>query len=302
LIRPLGSLIIRAVEGSRTLAWRVRKAGRLLVALVLAAGVLASAPRGSIADDDSTSFRDLATASDYRVRVAAALALGKSKSPGARPALEKALGDAHPAVRSAAAAALGSLGDARALPALKSALDKEDTPDVRASIDRTMKRLSTGSANPVPGAGPAQSKAKFLVSVGKLENRSGVSAASSTLKTSTRTRMAQVPGVEVLADGADAAAEGRSRNLPTFTVDGSLTRLDKQQGKDNIGYQAKVEYLVRKLPDQKLTGTLRGSAAAFADTKEVHGDGELVQLQSDAIAAAVDSALKGVSPALEAGK
>jgi HEAT repeat protein len=294
--------MIRAVEGSRTLAWRVRKAGRLLVALVLAAGVLTSAVGASplaIADDDTTSFRDLATATDYRVRVAAALALGKSKSPGARPALEKALGDAHPAVRSSAAAALGSLGDARALPALKSALDKEETPDVRAAIDRTMKRLSTGGATT---AGPAQAKAKFLVSVGKLENRSGISAASSTLKTSTRTRMSQVPGVEVLADGADAAAEGRSRHLPTFTVDGSLTRLDTQQGKDNIGYQAKVEYLVRKLPDQKLTGTLRGSAAAFADTKEVHGDGELAQLQSDAIAAAIDSALKGVSPALEAGK
>jgi hypothetical protein len=253
---------------------------------VLAAGVLTSAPRGSVADDDSASLRDLATASDYRLRVASALALGKSKSPGARPALEKALGDAHPAVRSAAAAALGALGDARALPALKTALDKEETADVKGEIGRTIKRLN----------------AKFLVVFGKLENRSGVSTAAPTLKASTRARMAEVPGVEVLADGANAAAEGKSRNLPAFTVDGTLTLLDKQQGKDNIGYQAKVEYLVRKAPDQKLTGTLRGSAAAFADTKEVRGDGELAQLQSDAISAAVDSALKGASPALEAGK
>jgi hypothetical protein len=277
---------------------RVRRAVRLALTVLLTASVLTAAPRGSVADDDSASFRDLATATDFRIRVAAALALGKSTSPGARPALEKALTDPHPAVRAAAAAALGALGDARALPALRSALDKEDNASAKAAIDRTVKRLSSS-----PSATPAapQAKPKFLVSVGKLENRSGIATATPALKANTRARMAKVPGVEVLVEGTDPVVEGKARNLPAFTVDGTLTRLDKQQGADNVGYQAKVEYLVRKMPDQKLTGTMRGSAAAFADTKEVHGEGELVQLQSDAIAAAVDSALKGVSPALEAG-
>ncbi len=255
---------------------------------------------GPIADDDGASFRDLATASDYRVRVSAALALGKSRSPGARPALEKALGDAHPAVRAAAAAALGAAGRRAGRSRRSRAPSTRRTPaSVKAELDRTMKRLSGPSATSATSA-PAQAKPKFLVSVGKLENRSGVATATPALRASTRSRMAQVPGVEVLADGTDAGLEGKSRNLPAFTVDGSLTKLDKQEGTDNIGYAARVEYLVRKMPDQKLTGTMRGSAAAFADTKEVRGQSELAQLQSDAIAAAVDSALKGVSPALEA--
>src|SRR5262245_13790554 len=84
--------------------------------------------------DDSTAFRDLATGTDFRLRVAAALALGKSTSPGARAALEKALGDAHPAVRAAAAAALGALGDGRSIPALKAALAGEAAANVKAQI------------------------------------------------------------------------------------------------------------------------------------------------------------------------
>jgi hypothetical protein len=59
--------------------------------------------------------------------------------------------------------------------------------------------------------------------------------------------------------------------------------------------------MVRKVPDQKLIGTLRGNASALADANQVRGEGELAQLRGDAIAAAVDSALKGAQPALEAG-
>jgi hypothetical protein len=264
-----------------------------VIAGLLGVLVLAGVPEVGTAQDDSSAFRDLATGSDFRVRVAAALALGKSRSPGARPALEKALGDAHPSVRAAAAAGLGALGDARAAPALKRALDKETTVTVRAQIESTITRLA--------GSGPAQ-KARFLVSVGKLENKSGVSGPvlASALKSSTRARMAQVPGVEVVAEGADVAVEGKSRNLPAFTVDGSLTQLSKKQSSDGVSFSARVEYLIKRMPDQALKGTMSGVAQAAADAKEIRGQSELSQLQLDAVAAAIDSALKGASPALEA--
>ena len=272
-----------------------RRAASALLAGVLASLVLVSAVPVSRAQDDSAAFRDLATGSDFRIRVAAALALGKSKASGARPALEKALGDPHAAVRSAAAAALGSLGNAASLPALQAASAREASPDVKAEIDRTIKRLQAAPA-------VAQKKARFLVSLGRLENRSGVSSATllPALRTSTRLKMALVPGVEVLAEGADAAEAGRSRNLPAFTLDGSLTQLAKRQGSDGIGYAARVEYLIRKMPDQTLKGTMSGAAQALADAKEIRGQGELAQLQIDALSAAVDSAFKGASPALEA--
>jgi hypothetical protein len=272
---------------------------RWLGAALLAAAVIASSPTVSRAQDDAAAFRDLATASDFRVRVAACLVLGKSRSPGARGALERALADTHPGVRAAAAAGLGSLGDARAVPALKAAQGSETSDDVKAVIARSLGRLAQLPATPAPAAA---AKPKFLVSVGKIENKSGVagSTLAPALKTSTRSRMALVPGVELLAEGTDPSVEGKSRNLPAFTVDATLTKLDKKEGVDGVGFAARVEYLIRKMPDHKLSGTMSGTAQALADAKQVRGQGELAQLQIDALSAAVDSALKGASPALEA--
>lgn len=271
-------------------ARRIRHA--LVSLLLIAVAILGVVPASTA--DDSASFRDLATGSDFRLRVVAALALGKSKEPGARPALEKALGDPHPAVRAAAAAALGALGDPAALPALKAALARETTASVQAQFQSTIQRLSGASA---PAA-----KAKFLVALGKLENKSGVSGTGlvPALKSATRAKMASVPGVEVVADGTDIGAASKSRGLPGFTVDGSLMQLAKKQNSDGVGYAARVEYLVRKMPEQVLKGTMSGNAQALADAKQVRGPTELNQLQLDAMSAAVDSALKGVSPTLEA--
>lgn len=270
---------------------------RALVAALLAALVTFGATPTSTAQDDASAFRDLATAQDFRLRVTAALALGKSRSPGARPALEKALGDAHQAVRTAAAAALGTLGDAAALPALRAAAAKETVPVVKSQLDGSIARLA-GSASPARPAG----KTKFIVALGKIENKSGASGAGlvGALRSSTRARMALVAGAEVIAEGGDPVAEGRSRNLPALAIDGSLTKLTQQQSKNDIGYAAGVEYVIRKMPDQTLKGTMKGAASAIADAKHVKGQEQLSQLQLDALAAAVDVALKNASPTFEA--
>lgn len=274
----IGSVLRRALPGV------------LCAALVAGAGA-SQWPAPARADDDSAQ-RDLGSAADFRVRVAAALTLGKSKSPGARQALERALSDSHPAVRAAAAAALGTLGDVRALPALKLAVGAEANAGAKAQMEQTIKKLS--SASPV--------KAKYLVALGKLENKSGVAGAAlgPMLKSSTRERMGLIPGVEVLADGTDAAAEGKSRKLPAFQIDGSLTKLSKREGSDGVGFEARVEFVLRKVPDQTLTGTLNGSAKALADAKDVRGQSELAQLQLDALSGAVETAFKGAPPAFAA--
>lgn len=267
---------------------------RTSIAAALGALLVVGAVPVSSADDDSKAFRDLATATDVRARVAAAETLGKSKNPGARPALEKALANPQPAVRSAAAAALATLGDARAVGALKSASSSESTSGVKAQMDQAIKRLSA----PV-------TKTKFLVALGRIDNKSGVTSPTvvSELKDATRSRIAQVPGVELLDDGADLGAEAKRRKLPVFKIDGSLTQLAKRTGSDGVGFAARVEYLVRKMPEQTLKATMSGAAQALADEKQVRGARELLQLQQDAVSGAIESALKGVSPVLEsAGK
>jgi hypothetical protein len=274
-----------------------RVAHRTLIRLGIVAALLLGAASSSVAQDDSGAFRDLAIGTDFRLRVAAALSLGKSKSAGARSALEKALGDPNPAVRAAAAAGLGAIGDPAALVALRSALTREATANVQAQLESTIKRLGAATASKA-----STSKPRFLVALGSVENRSGSGTAeiATALKAATRTKMAAVPGIEVLSEGTDITAASKSRNLPAFTVDGSLTELARKQSRDGVSFSARVEYLIRKMPEQSLKGTMSGNAKAQADTKEIHGQSELAQLQSDVIGAAIDSALKGASPALEA--
>ena len=91
--------------------------GRALGVLVIA--IAAAIGPSARADDTSMAKRDVVVAEDFRVRVTAALALGRSRDVTVRPLLERALSDANAAVRTAAAAALGVLGDVGAVAALQ---------------------------------------------------------------------------------------------------------------------------------------------------------------------------------------
>jgi len=239
--------------------------------------------------DEASLIKDLGGADDFRVRVSAALALGKSKSKTARGALEKALKDKHAAVRTAAAAGLASLGDVNAISALKAAKGSESDSDVKSAIDGAINTLN------------AKKNAKFLVQLGKLQNKTDLTSnnVNSAFRKAARDRISSLPGVELLGDSDDLAAEGSSRGLPAMILDGNLTKLQKTTSGGDVGYSAHVDFMVRKVPDQSLKATVGGDAKALADAHSV-GDSELSILQADAVTAATQSALKGAPTAIEA--
>src|SRR5882724_4676274 len=77
---------------------------------------------------------------DFRVRVQAALQLGKSMDPAALGPLVAALDDDNASVRAASVAALESLGDMRAIPPLKEhRLDRSEA--VRKQIKSSLAEL-----------------------------------------------------------------------------------------------------------------------------------------------------------------
>lgn len=116
---------------------------RALIATGVGA-VLVSASAVSLAQDPAGALRDLAESPDFRVRLSAALYLGRIKPPGSREALERALADGHSAVRVAAATALGALGDPLAIAALSRRLSSEPSASVRAQIESSIDRLRKG--------------------------------------------------------------------------------------------------------------------------------------------------------------
>ena len=263
------------------------------VGIVLACTFAAPSPfSGSIANahaDEASLIKDLKDATDFRVRTSAALSLGRSKSKAAKDPLIGALSDSNSAVRAAAAAALEALGDRSAVTGLKRARVSEKDSDVRAQIDEAIGKLDGGSA------------ARFLVSIGKLQNKSDLksSAVSEAFKKAAHSKLSSVSGIELLADGADLEAEAKKRNLPGVVLDGNLTKLSKSTSGSDVGYAAHVEFMVRKVPDQSLKGSVTGDAKALANKSGV-GDAELSQLQVDAVTEATASALKGAPTAIEA--
>lgn len=89
----------------------------------------------------------LRNASDDRVRVQAALALGASMSAEAVPALCDGLRDPSATVRGAAAAGLGRLRKSQALACLESEGKTENNPWVRAEIQRSIQRIKSAVAS-----------------------------------------------------------------------------------------------------------------------------------------------------------
>jgi hypothetical protein len=269
-----------------SLAAARRVAAAVLVSLSL--GLVAST---TCADDSAQLQRDVATASDFRVRVASALALGKKKDAGAVPALSKALSDSNPAVRSAAAAALGSIADPRSQAALDQAKANEKDPGAKRAIDQAIANVK------------ANTRTKYIVAIGRLENKSGNPKVEATFKAAARAEIAKLPNVEVADTEQAGVAKAKEKKLPTIALDGRLVTLAKANAGSDVGFAARVEFVVRKIPEQSLKATVSGNAKALASSGQVKTDKQLAELQGDAVEAAIQSALSGAPTALaEAAK
>src|SRR5438876_769303 len=131
----------------------------LLVAVLL---VLVAARAGADKIDDLT--RALMQDPSYKVRVQAALVLGKLSDRRAVPALVQALHDENETVRGAAASSLGRLGDRGAAGALMASSTSDASEFVRGQARKALEQVSAGAGGagspPAPRAG-----ARFFVAV-----------------------------------------------------------------------------------------------------------------------------------------
>jgi plasmid stability protein len=270
--------------------------------LVLAA-VTASAlvSRIASAQDAANAMRELAESTDFRVRVSAALYLGRTKPAGAREVLEHALTDAHPTVRVAAAAALGSLGDAAAIGALSRRLPDESSASVRAQITSSVEQLRRGVAaaegEPDTGAAQLGPNVHLVVRLGTMRNGSGVRGEDMrrVLQRAAHTRARVLKGAAVIESDPAVIAQASARHLPVLTLDGSLQALTESRVADSVQVQARVEFAIRR--EQTLRGTLSGAATTFGSGQSLSDQGRR-QLQDDAVDGAVQSAMRGAEQGL----
>ncbi len=263
--------------------------GRWLLTRVLALTVLLAAV--TTASHSAALDRELSEAPDFRVRVQAALRLGRA-GPSARPDLERGLRDAHPAVRVACAVALGKLGEPAAVGALEQAARQETFASAKAAMQDSIDKLKARAQPPSDGSDATMvDRAKYVVQLGAMRNDSGVRAGDldGVMRQAAKSKASSIQGA-VVVDSADPAIVRRAteKRIPVLVVDGNLTRLTQTNARDGgVVVSASVSMSVRKIPQQTLKGLVSGKAAASGTA----GGRALDELQNRAVNAAVQSAI-----------
>lgn len=261
---------------------------RLSHVLVTAACLLLIAP-GAAGDPNLSSLvHQLGSAGDFRMRVQAALQLGKSKDTRATRPLIRALDDKDVSVRAAAAAALKTLGDPEALPALReNRLDR--SPIVRRQVKESIIALET-----------RMKEVRVLVQVGTMKNRTAESSkkAVAVLESASRKTLQSIPTVNVVGDQSDVMQVAKRRKLPAVLMTGSIRTLQAETDGSSTLYTARVEYVLHRMPGQAIAGKVSGTARAKASAAELNDRQRRAKLRDQVLFAAVESALRRAQPAL----
>ena len=241
-------------------------------------------------------IEQLKSAPDFRVRISAALQLGKSLTGDAALPLEAALDDGNASVRAAAAAALKNLGDQAALAALK-AHRSDKSEAVRAQVVAAIKSLEEEQIS-----GP---KPKVLIKLGIMKNASGVKSKKieSELADTSRRKLNELPGVRVLAadgsgPGTDPSSSAKPSKVPMVMVTGNVSELTASREGRAITYSASVEYVLHTMPEQAIAAKVSGRASATSSEQDFGDSVKLAELRRSVLEAAIASALRRAPPAL----
>lgn len=297
---PLGRMFSETQEFAKYTMQRWIRAAVFTAALSVA---LSAGARPKL---DVLSER-LRVSSDFRVRVQAALELGKTRDEQALPALAAALDDRDASVRAAAAAALGKLGVARGMRPLKEHL-ADPSESVRSAVKSALTQLTPKAE---PSAAPEAQR--ILVKLGAVHNGTRVKsrAIEREILAESRRKLAEMPGVDVLPSEAAVASSAAlastaavastaapAEEAPVVMITASIQKLAASRDGDSIVYSASIEYILHAMPDEAIMARISGSASAAATDQEAADKVATAVLRREVLAAAIQSALSRAPRAL----
>jgi len=216
----------------------------VLFALVLAAAVSARAASSDVRVDDLCRAV-IDDGNNYKVRVQAALVLGKLGDPRAVQPLIKALGDQNRTVRGIAAQALGQLGDSAAVDPLRNLLRHESDSFVRGQAEKAVAALASGG-----GGGGAGKHAKIYVNFGAFAGgvKSAGPEASKVLHEALSREIGKLPIVTLTLSPADQHNFGKT-GMSGFYIDGNITKLEDSGGNET---SCDVKVMVARWPQKSI--------------------------------------------------
>ena len=203
------------------------------------ASVEAAAPAGTAKVTEIC--RTLTDDANYKVRVQAALVLGKLGDGAAVACLTRALGDQNRTVRAMSAQALGQLGDTAALDQLRNLARRDPDAFVRAQTEKAVALL----------AGPAGGgkKSKLYLNFGPFTGgtKNAPADAVKIVHDMLQSELGKLPIVTLTA-GSDAGKGGNT----AYWIDGNVTRLDDATVSGAAETSCGVRVMVARWPSKSI--------------------------------------------------
>jgi hypothetical protein len=220
--------------------------------LLLARGVQAA----SKVDELSRLLDD----ASYKVRLQAALLLGKLGDKAATQPLVKALDDRDRLVRAMAAQSLGRIGATDAAPALKKMLDRERDGFVRGQVEKALASL-----------GPTRSGgSKIYLTFGSFTGgaaRVSDPAMLNALRAALKKELSKLTGVTFTLESGEEKSFGRSGRVG-FLIDGNVTRLDDGPVGGAVEINCDVKIMVARWPSKSIILWTNAGAAVQSGSNE----------------------------------
>ena len=239
--------------------------GQVIMLLVLTGAALipaAAQAAGGTAKKVETVCRTLNADTNYKVRVQAALVLGKMGDPSAVPCLTRALDDANRTVRAVAAEALGQLGDRDSLQALRGLAKSDPDPFVRTQAEKAVAVLS---AAPSGGPGPG-GKPRIFLAFGPFSG--GVKqAAGEPVRIVHDTLQNELGKLPTITLAASPAPGGKPGGPAGFWIDGNISKLDDVTSGAGSETSCGVKVMVARWPSKSIISWTSAEASVQAGSR-----------------------------------
>ncbi len=247
------------------------------VAVVLFVLLVAAPARADRVDD---LCRTLTSDPSWRVRLQAAVVLGKLRDPRSTPSLLRALTDENETVRGMAAQVLGDVGDDRVVASLERAQRADSSSFVRERARQALGKLHPESLASSHGAGASQ-KGMVHVEVGGVGMKTRTAAApelTARLRAAIIRELARTPGLTL---------EGKP--LSGFLIDSSITNVSRRLTDQWVEITCEISFVVGRLPSRAMVMMTSGGATVQAPRVGLRPEREKA-LQIDALEGAVQGA------------
>jgi hypothetical protein len=269
------------------LALRAPTPPRLLLGIVFAALLLAMSVRADAQTEAQVQDveESLAHDSSYKIRVEAALVLGRLHQVRSIPVLTDALRDPSPAVRASAARSLGLIGSPLARDAVVAA-QHDSAHVVRQMAREAVRRIDNGDSSSVVGQAAIQPRALAVVPsfevkpFGDPGHRAGPALRS-------HVRDFLMSQLRPFGDVTPPDRQG------TYAIDGVIQTLDMAAGGRDVEVTCAIQLVVSKQPSGGVFLMTNGSATVQKPKRQFHP-----QLRASMEMEAVEAAVRGASETL----